>query len=99
VSMQAPHLLFDVGDLAPIEKSEHKGIENREHMRSRALANAGRASSASAPSRRECKRFSMVKSLPMQSQQARGISLFGRQAGEAIHDCLCTSKGMFHTAA
>jgi hypothetical protein len=42
VSIQASHILFDIGDLAKIEKSEHKGIENREHMRSRAFANLTR---------------------------------------------------------
>lgn len=39
MSIQASHVLFDVGNLTKIEKSEHKGIENGEHMRGRTLAN------------------------------------------------------------
>jgi len=39
MSIHASHLLFDSGDLAPLEKCEHTGIENREHMRGRAFAN------------------------------------------------------------
>ena len=34
VSIQASHMLFDVGNMTKIKKSEHKGIENSEHMRS-----------------------------------------------------------------
>ena len=34
VSIQTPHLLFDVGDPAEIEESKHKGIEHRKSMRS-----------------------------------------------------------------
>ena len=37
VSIQASHMLFDIGDLAEIEKSKYKGIENGEYMRSRAF--------------------------------------------------------------
>src|SRR5690348_6070050 len=38
VSIHTSHVLFDVGDLAPIEQSKYKGIENGEGMRSRPLA-------------------------------------------------------------
>ena len=33
VSIQTPHLLFDVGDAAAIEERKHKGIEHRKRMR------------------------------------------------------------------
>jgi hypothetical protein len=32
------HVLFDIGHLAEIEESKHKGVENGEHMRGSALA-------------------------------------------------------------
>jgi site-specific DNA recombinase len=35
----------------------------------------------------------------VQLEEARGISLFGRQARNPVHDLLCTFKGMFHTTS
>jgi site-specific DNA recombinase len=36
---------------------------------------------------------------PIHCQQASGISLCGRQAGDAIHDFLGTFEGMLHSSA
>jgi hypothetical protein len=42
VSIQRSHVLFDIGDLAKIKESEHKGIEHGEYMGSCPLANLAR---------------------------------------------------------
>jgi hypothetical protein len=38
-SIQVSHVLFDIGNLTKIEESQHKGVKNREDMRSGPLAN------------------------------------------------------------
>ncbi|HLG63326.1 MAG TPA: hypothetical protein VKY19_15420 [Ktedonosporobacter sp.] len=39
LSVEAAHGLFDIGNLAKIEKSKNKGIENGKHMRRCPLTN------------------------------------------------------------
>ncbi len=42
MSIQRPHVLFNIGDLAKIKESKHKGIEHGEYMGSCPLANLTR---------------------------------------------------------
>jgi hypothetical protein len=87
MSIQVSHLLFDIGDLAHIEKSEHTRNENGEYMRSRAFTNLTRLFLQ----RDISPVMEPIFDGPVflgQIQQTRGIGTFGCEAGDAIHERL-----------
>src|SRR5690348_9950316 len=98
MGIQASHELFGVGNVTKIEKSEHKGIENREHMRNLSFADL-----ASILSERDVATVMQAvfngPVFAVQFEQTSRISLFGRETGDAIDKLLRTFEGMFHTSA
>jgi hypothetical protein len=90
-------MLLGVGNVAKIEESEHKRIEDRKSMGSYAFANlTSILTEGNIPAVMQAVFYRPV--VTVQFEQKARISLFGSEAGDPIDDLLCTFECMFNAS-